>query len=410
MGGGMSRNKVDVASLLVAASIWGVALSVVLTGVLAGRITGVPFETYFAAAERWRAHQPLYETRSIDGFQYFPHSAVLFAPFTLFGARAANVLWRALWWGLYALGIERVAVRLVPERAGIAFLIATCLAVGPALGSLENGQANLALGALSLHVAADLNARRWWRATLLLVGGLALKPLMAPLLLLVWALYRPMAWRLLCALLAAAIAPLLLGDASYWIAQYSACITKLGMTSTPNRLFEDVRGLFASFGWLMPHPLYFALRSLAAVGALWVCWRARHNLCEPQATVLVAAIAVGYLMLFNPRTLASSYAIASCMAGLLAAAYFFERRPAAALTLALSTLAWTVNRHWLGFGFIQGWLKPGACLAFDGLLIWEAVSPLQRWRTSNVQVAQAVAGDGVAPSPQPAPAVAIDPS
>jgi hypothetical protein len=46
------------------------------------------------------------------------------------------------------------------------FLIATVLALGPALGSLANGQANLALGALTLHVVADLSARRRWRVTL----------------------------------------------------------------------------------------------------------------------------------------------------------------------------------------------------------------------------------------------------
>jgi hypothetical protein len=42
------------------------------------------------------------------------------------------------------------------------------------------------------------------------------------------------------------------------------------MTSTPERMFEDVRGLFAAFRWLMPHPIYLALRALAAVCPLWV--------------------------------------------------------------------------------------------------------------------------------------------
>ena len=133
----MSANKGDVVGLLVGGTIWCVALGVVLAGVLAGRVEALPFETYFAAAQRWLAHQPLYETQSIDGFQYFPQSAMLFAPFTLFGATAANVAWRALWWALYALGIWRVvALLLVPGRRGMGFLIATCLALGPAVGSL----------------------------------------------------------------------------------------------------------------------------------------------------------------------------------------------------------------------------------------------------------------------------------
>jgi hypothetical protein len=40
------------------------------------------------------------------------------------------------------------------------------------------------------------------------------------------------------------------------------------MTSTPDRLFEDLRGLLASLGWWMPHPLFLALRALAALGVL----------------------------------------------------------------------------------------------------------------------------------------------
>jgi hypothetical protein len=182
-------------------------------------------------------------------------------------------------------------------------------------------------------------------------------------------------------LLAAFVAPLLLGDTSYWIEQYTMCASKLSMTSTPNRLFEDLRGLFAPLGWLMPHPLYLVIRALAAGAALWICWRARRNVREPQATVLIAALAAGYLMLFNPRTLSSSYTMTSCMAGLFAAAYLFERQPARALTLSLTALVWTVNRHWPGFSFIQGWLKPAACVVFDALLIREVFAPVQCWRT-----------------------------
>src|SRR5262249_28591374 len=142
----MFRSKHDGAAVLVADAIWCVALGAVLGSVLAGRVEAIPFDTYFAAGQRWLAHQPLYETRTIDGFQYFPQSALLFAPFTLLGKTLAGLIWRALWWELYGTGIWRVTRLLVPVQAGRAFLIATCLAIGPAIGSLGNGQANLALG------------------------------------------------------------------------------------------------------------------------------------------------------------------------------------------------------------------------------------------------------------------------
>ena len=259
-----------------------------------------------------------------------------------------------------------------------------------------------------MHVVADLSARRWWRATFLLVGGLALKPLMLPLLLIVWALWGPMSWRLPGVLLVACVAPLLVDDVPYWAEQYSTCLTKLRMTSTPDRMFEDLRGLLAALGWLMPHPLYLAIRALAAAGVLWLCWRARRNLREPQATMPMASLTVGYLMLFNPRTLSSSYTMTSCMAGLLAAAYLFERQRAAALTLLLIAVAWTVNRHWPGFSFVKDWLKPAACLAFDALLIREVFAPLERWRAPAVALPARAAAGSDESTRHPASAVAMD--
>lgn len=371
----------------VACLVWCCSFGVVLEAVLAGRVEVVPFDTYMAAAERWLAHQPLYETRTIDGFQYFPQSALIFAPFAVLGPVAGAVCWRALWWALYAFGIWRVARLLASACPRRTFLIATCLAVGPATGSLGNGQANLALGALTLLVAADLSAQCWWRAALLLAGGLALKPLMAPLLLLVWVLYRPMTGRLLIVVIALALAPFLVGDMSYVLQQYVTCSTKLGMTSTPDRLFEDLRGLLASLGWLMPHPVYLVLRAVTAGAVLGICWLARRRVREPELAVLIAALAVGYLMLLNPRTLASSYTMTSSIAGLFTAVTLLDGAWAEALALASVAVAWAVNRHWSGFGFIQYWLKPAACLVFLGWAIRQAVTPSPRWKLRRAEPA-----------------------
>jgi len=233
----------------------------------------------------------------------------------------------------------------------------------------------------------DTCARRWWTVTLLLVAGLALKPLMAPLLLLVWVLYPALHWRVPLGLVAMMLAPLLIVDASYLLQQYATCITKLSMTSTPDRLFEDLRGMLAMFGWLMPHPIYLVVRALAALGVLWICWLGRQRVREPEFTLLLAALALGYLMVFNPRTLASSYVLTGALAGLLAEICFYEGRRRQALLFAGIALVWNVNRHWHGLGWIQYWLKPAACVAFLGLLIRDALAPPEHWK--------------LAPAPQP---------
>lgn len=54
----MSRSEEDAACLLAAGSIRRVTPGVVVHGVLGGRVTGVPFETYFAAASFVRLSSP----------------------------------------------------------------------------------------------------------------------------------------------------------------------------------------------------------------------------------------------------------------------------------------------------------------------------------------------------------------
>jgi alpha-1,2-mannosyltransferase len=362
--------------------IWLVAFAIMIDLLLAGRLESIPYHVYAAAGRRWLDRAPLYELKSIDGFQYFPQSALLFAPFAWLGTPVGDVAWRALGWLLYASGIWRLARRLAPAYAAECFLVASCLAVVPATGSLGNGQANLMIAALTLHVAADLISQRWWRATLVVCGGFALKPLMVVLLLLVWALYRPLRWRIPLTLALIVALPWLLRPHAYVVAQYEDCWIKLGMCATPDRLFEDLRGLLATLGWVMPHTLYLVVRLVAALAVLGVCLRARLRTPEPYATFLIASLAVSYLMLFNPRTLSTSYAMTASCAGLLTSLYLLQRRTIAALVLLAVLASWTISYHL--FPFVVQWLRPSACIVFAIVLIREV------WRLGSDPRALAV--------------------
>jgi hypothetical protein len=357
--------------LAAALLIWCGAFAVMIGLLLSGRLEAVPYGVYAAAGRRWLEHEPLYETVTIDGFQYFPQSAFLFAPFAWLGAPIGDVAWRAIGWILYASGIWRLARRLAPAHASLCFLLASCLAVIPATGSLGNGQANLVLGALMLHATSDLIGQRWWRAAWVLTLGFALKPLMVVTLLLVWAVYRPMTWRIPPALACAFLAPWLVRDHDYVMQQYTDCLTKLGMCATPGRLFEDVRGLFAAGGWVMPHAAYLVLRLAAALVVLGICSYIRKQVREPRASLFIAAFAASYLMLFNPRTLSTSYVMVVSYAALLTALYILQLRKPAALVMGAIVLSWTVSYHMVGLGFIQHWLRPLACLAFCAALARE---------------------------------------
>ena len=357
-----------------AAAAW--LLVFVLVVVLSHRWLGRSFRVYQAAGGHWLHQQPLYDTRTIEGFQYFPQAAMLMAPFAWLGQPLGGLAWRALWWTLYGAGMARVVTRVAPQQAPIGFLIASALAVGSGTGALSNGQANLAVAGLLLHATAELVDERWWRATAVLAFGVALKPLMAVPLLLAWAVYPRLRWRLPLALVVALVAPWLTARHVYVVDQYRACVIKLRVASDPGGLYEDLRGLLASAGWRIPHFTYVVVRMVAAVATVAVSMRARR-LGPAQAAVVIAGLAAGYLMLFNPRTQSTSYVIAAAPAAVLAAAHLLERRRANAAPLMAVVLVWMVSYH--DVAAIQFWLKPLGAIVFLASLLHVIWRPPATW-------------------------------
>jgi len=349
--------------------VWSVTFAIVTGLFLVKRWDTPPYTTYAGAGQRFLAHAPLYDLTNIDGFQYFPHAALIFAPFAWLGSPAGDVTWRAIGWLACAFGMLRLAQRLSPRQRDETFFLATALAMGPAVANLVNGQANLVLAALSLHVAVELIDRRFWRAALLLAFGVALKPLMVVPLLLVWTLYPAMVLRVPVALLGALAMPWLFRDHAYVTAQLRDCLVKLKLCANPDRRFEDLRGLLDTVGLALSPTTHFVLRALAAGGTWGLCLRARRTLPELDAAFFVTAFAMAYLMLFNPRTLTSSYVMVGCLGALLAALYIQQRRQGAMLIMGAILLAWTINYNVVPF--VAYWLRPLATLVFCGVLVRE---------------------------------------
>jgi hypothetical protein len=169
------------------------------------------------------------------------------------------------------------------------------------------------------------------------------------------------------ALFVALALPFLFRDQAYVLAQYRDCFTRLGQSASPAQQFEDLRGLLATLGWEIPQSVHFLLRALAAAGVLAVCTRIRKSLPEPALSFYVTSFAMTYLMLFNPRSLTSSYVMAGCVAALLGAVYILERREADAWLLVAIVFAWTL--HFKLAPFIEHWLRPLGALAFAGVLL-----------------------------------------
>jgi hypothetical protein len=358
-----------------ACAAWVAALAIMLWLVLSHRLRPLPYGVYADAGRRWLRSQPLYDLTNIDGFQYFPQAAIVFSAFARLGKVGGNVAWRAVNWFAYAFGLWRISRRFTRDRQELAFLIATALAVVPSTGSLGNGQANLALAALMLHSSVELSHYRWNRATALLAFGIGLKPLMAPLLLLCWIIYPKLRWRVPLAVAVIALVPFMLREPAYVLVQYSDCWIKLKLCSMPRRLFEDLRSLMSVAGLDLSQQAYMIVRLCGAVAVLALGLWAHRRLVEPLASFLIAAYAASYLMLFNPRTLSSSYVMTIGPAAALATQYLFAQRKTMAALVLTILACWTISYQVIPL--VEYWLRPIACIGFWVVLVYET------WRSGK---------------------------
>jgi hypothetical protein len=162
-------------------------------------------------------------------------------------------------------------------------------------------------------------------------------------------------------------APFAFTDPAWLAQQYVECVTKLSACAKPDRLFEDVRSLIISCGVPITHDAYFVCRCAAALGTCALALLARTRLREPQTSFVIAASAATYLVLFNPRTLSTSYAIAVAWAALLFVHAAISGRTRTTLAAFVVLVCWTLSSPWAVP--LRHWLKPLAGLVFGGMLI-----------------------------------------
>lgn len=323
---------------------------------------------YREAASLYWAGEPMYgDTEDKNGFLYFPQAAILYTPFT-FGPKAAGeVAWRMVAIGAFATGLWR-ASRLV-RRADVlpVFFIGTALSLPIVWGNAQNGQANLPMAGLMLHVAVDLVARHWNRASLWLVLLVALKPLSIVPMLLVVALYRKMWWRLLAGLIVLALVPLLKGDLGYAMEQYRLCILKMRSAAAPeDGRWQDVTGIFRAIKWQVSDTAMTGVRVAAAFATLGVAWVARQRWGEPLGSLGVLTLAAVYICLFNPRTEGMTWVLTIAPIVLFACVQALDGRwRTAAMILCVAVV---IDSGHVLTGGVNTFLRPLAGLVFLGWL------------------------------------------
>jgi hypothetical protein len=347
----------------------GVFAGVAALGI-AREIDTYAIDVYGRAAEAWWAREDLYAQRAERGFQYLPTAALLFAPFAALGPVAGGLLWRGVGLALYAGGVVGLARRVAPERPRGATALATAVALGPAIGSLGNGQANLHVAGLALLAALALGTGRPAVGGVALVLGVATKPIALPHLMLAGATDRRRGlWAgLLVAGTLAVASPLAFAPAEWLGDQLLGMAAKLRDAARPKDRYENLAGLWAAAtGQAWPPALVGPVQLLGAAATLVGSGLARRRLEEPVASVVVAALGWSWVLLLSPQTQPTYFVLAAGPAAVLAAWRLGAGRPREALAWALLTVPWTASHKVLPF--IEHWLRPLATLVFVAALV-----------------------------------------
>ena len=344
---------------IIAWSAWGILLVAVSILVVRSPIRSI-FDTYREGVHHWWASQPLYNASDPRGFVYLTSSPLLFTPFVLFGPPFDDLLWRVCSVALFLAGVWRLVRILVPAQAPPAMAIIMLLILPAAGVNVQRGQAEMAMAGMMFPGAADAATERWWRSAAFLCLGFALKPLALVLVLLYGALYRPLRIPLAIGVLIVLAAPFLHSDPGYVLAQDRAMIDTLLTAAQPGiTRFNDIAMMLHRFGADLPAALMLTIRVAAAMLTLWLALIAVRTMPHAEGAVTVLALAVTFLVLFNPRTELGSYMNLGALVGLFAAIAWVREQRVAAVSLALLVLGLGTQAYgnWI-YRSTDVWLKP----------------------------------------------------
>ena len=356
--------------LKIALLIWVVYAGIIATIVAVDPIHHSATLEYQRATNNWWSSRTLYRER--NGYLYLPQFAVLYTPFELLPDRVGEPLWRLTCLASLAWALWAAASRLAPDKKAAVFLVATVLVLPSSFSSARNGQVNMPLAALFLLTALALARERWWPAAIFLVLTLALKPISLAPILLCGVLYPRLRLPLLVSLAAMAVAPLAHFKPSYAAGEYAAFVHNLGQAGIPKgQSWCDFAGMLRVFGVNLPASVQLAIRALAGVLTLGLCWRVVKGADALRAAFAFLLLSTVYLMLFNPRTETNSYVMLGAFVAVWAAVegLVCRRLDIALWASLLALLLGSENYCWPIFPLTNLWAK---ALATSALGIWLA--------------------------------------
>ena len=329
---------------------------------------------YRDAAVAWFAGGDIYNATG-HGFLYLPSAAILFAPFAALPVPVSEIAWRVLTIGMFAWSVRRLATFAGRGLSFDLFALMTLAALPPALSCARNGQSTLIMTATMILGLVDLGEGRRWRAAGWLSLSLALKPLALVLILLLAALDRRMAGRLLVGVAAVLLFPFATQTAPYVADQYVKSVQMFRASSHCGmvELWAQPFSVLSLAGIVVPESVQTLVRAAAGPVTLLLCAAAKRRRDFRDFVPYLLAFSVLYILLFNPRTENNTYAMLGPAIGLFAAPWIAKDvHRAAVWYLSLILLLLSAGDELVRVATPPGehiWLKPSLALLFLLFLI-----------------------------------------
>ena len=268
---------------------------------------------YWDASYNWIIGKAIYQTGASGGFVYFPQSAILQIPFALLPARFAQVLWTMLNVSLLALSCFYIVKLSKNVPKNIFFFFVSLITIPLSYDSLRNGQMNILLTVLAVFIAYNIARKRYKTCIILCLLGIALKPYMIILFLLVVGLH-PKRYVLpaIAGLIILFLFPFITQAPAYVLGEYKAM---LGVLAAGQKMGYDIPwtnffGTLKLFGANIS-PIWIYVVSVVTGVGIYICSLRFFRKEDVTGPILTMTLGIVFILLFAGKAELNTY----CMIG-----------------------------------------------------------------------------------------------
>ena len=272
------------------------------------------YADFSGAGHHWLNSELLYKRGGAHEFRYSPLIAAFFVPFDLMPPRFGEFLWRSINFAAFIGGLYACCKVGLPRALSTREICAVFLLCIPlAAGSLNNAQSNPLVLGLMLFAIAGAMRKQWTLCAISIAIATCFKlyPIALGLLLVLRFPWK-LGWRLLVALSAAAVLPLLFQHAAYVIDQYTIWVQYLSSEDRQRGpitdWYRDFRALWRVYVMPMRQQTYLMIQLAGAAAIAISCLIAMVRKAPPGLWLAFTfSLACCWMTVLGPATESATY-------------------------------------------------------------------------------------------------------